>query len=218
MGNFFAHPTKDPKIKIKTIKKEKENMGETTQIIQTRTSTRIFSDKPVTDELLGSVLRAVQSSQSWANTQCWEVIMVNDPEVRKQLRSTVPKKNTAAKSVETAPVLFALCAKKNQSGYFGDTPGSSLGDWYMYDIGIATQNLCLQAHELGLGTVVIGWLDHEKAQSILGIPDSHQLVTLIPMGFPKHPGKVTSRRAINEFLHYNRFEKRESAAPETTVA
>jgi hypothetical protein len=32
------------------------------------------------------------------------------------------------------------------------------------------QNLCLKAHELGLGTVVVGFLDHEKCNQILNVP------------------------------------------------
>ncbi len=38
-------------------------------------------------------------------------------------------------------------------------------NWYMFDLGIATQTLCLTAHEMGLGTVVVGLMDHDACKS-----------------------------------------------------
>jgi nitroreductase len=75
----------------------------------------------------------------------------------------------------------------------------------MFDLGLATQNLCLTAHELGLGTVIVGLLDHDKAKSVLHVPDTHEVVVLIPLGYPAKSPSAPKRKEISEFTHYETF-------------
>ncbi|MCP4020341.1 MAG: nitroreductase [Desulfobacteraceae bacterium] len=173
--------------------------------LQARCSIRKFEQAPVTKQELASVLEAVQCSQSWSNTQCWTLILLEDENIRQQLQQTVPTKNPAFRAITDAGLLIAMCAQKNLAGYFKNEAGSVLGDWYMHDIGIATQNLCNQAHAIGLGTVVVGWLDHNKAQKILELPDDYQLVSLIPLGRPAQKGKSPKRKSISEFVFYDKY-------------
>lgn len=75
----------------------------------------------------------------------------------------------------------------------------------MYDLGLMTLNLCLAAHSLGLGTVVVGWYDLEAAERILNCPDDVEVVTLIPMGYRAQKGHVPTHRPVSEFVHTNTF-------------
>ena len=75
----------------------------------------------------------------------------------------------------------------------------------MFDVGIATQNLCLTAHALNMGTVIVGALDQDKAGAILGVPDGYTVVALVPIGYPAQEAKAPARREISEFVHYDRF-------------
>jgi nitroreductase len=75
----------------------------------------------------------------------------------------------------------------------------------MYDLGIATQNLCLAAHTLGLGTVIVGLFDHEKAGRIINLPVGYELVTMIPLGHPAKIGSAPKRRSVDDFSHDNFF-------------
>jgi nitroreductase len=75
----------------------------------------------------------------------------------------------------------------------------------MYDLGIATQSLCLAAHDLGLGTVIAGLFDHDKAKEILGVPDGYEVVSLIPLGYPAKTPSSPKRREVEEFTHYDTF-------------
>ncbi len=151
------------------------------------------------------LLEAVQCTQSWHNSQCWELILIKDQKMKEKLQTSMPEKNPAYKSLGAAPLVIAVCGKKNLSGFFGDKVASKFGDWMMYDLGLATQNLCNQAHALGLGTVVAGWFDHVKAAEILEIPEEYELVTLIPVGVPDHKGTSPKRKAIVDFVHENKF-------------
>ena len=83
-------------------------MAEFGEVLKQRRSIRNYEDKEVPRELLDKVLEAVQWSPSWANTQCWEVIVVKEQEIKEKLRETLTKGNPAGKAMVTAPVVLAL--------------------------------------------------------------------------------------------------------------
>ena len=111
------------------------------------------------------------------------------------------------KSIVSAPVLLAVCAKTRSSGFYKDLAITKFGDWFMFDLGIACQNLCLAAYNHGLGTVIVGLYDHEKARKILNVPEGYEQVVLIPMGYPAKISKAPKRREVEEFTHLNTFKK-----------
>ena len=76
----------------------------------------------------------------------------------------------------------------------------------MFDTGLATQNLCLAAHDLGLGTVIVGLFDHKKAEEILGVPESVEVVAMTPLGYPAAEGSVRKRKEFSEFVFYDRYQ------------
>lgn len=173
--------------------------------IKNRRSIRNFEDKAVSDTDLQAVLESVQWSPSWANTQCWEIVVVTDAAVKAQVQEAVPKANPAHKSIVNAPVVLALCARLNTSGYYKESVTTKFGDWFMFDLGIATQSICLAAHAAGLGTVVVGLFEHDKAASAIKVPEGHELVALIPMGHPSKVPSAPKRKAVSEFTHENTF-------------
>ena len=127
-------------------------MSELLSIIRERRSIRKYLERPVSGDDLQQILEALRWAPSWANTQCWEVVVVRDPEVRDRLQATVPAKgNPAFKAVGMAPVVLVMCAKTQVSGFYKGSELTHFGDWMMYDLGLATQNLCLMAHSLGTG-------------------------------------------------------------------
>jgi nitroreductase len=175
------------------------------EILKGRRSIRKYEEKGIPEGILNQVLEAVQWSPSWANTQCWEVVLVRDGETKTRLQETLPPTNPAVKALIQAPVVLALCGKVKSSGYKKGEVTTKFGDWFLYDLGIATQSICLAAHDQGLGTVVIGLLDHDKAKQVLGVPDGYELVSLIPLGYPAKDSPAPKRRAIGEFTHEGTF-------------
>lgn len=181
-------------------------MAELIDVVRGRRSVRKFQDKPVAEETLATVLEAVKWAPSWANTQCWEIVVVRDPEIREKLQATFPPAgNPALKAIVRAPVLLVLCARLNESGYYKGQVTTHLGDWFMFDLGIASQNLCLAAHDLGLGTVVVGLFDQIKAKAVLNVPEGVELVALIPMGYPAKKYSAPRRKEVKDFLHENTY-------------
>ena len=79
----------------------------------------------------------------------------------------------------------------------------------MFDTGLAMQNLCLAAHALGLGTVIIGMFDHKKAEEILGLPQNVEVVAMTPLGYPTTGGNIPKRKELSEFVFYERYGKKD---------
>ncbi len=175
------------------------------EVIKSRRSIRRYEEKDVPDEVLNQLFEAVMWTPSWANTQCWELIVVKDRDTKEKLQETISKGNPATKAMVSAPVVIALCGKLESAGYYHGQVTTKFGDWFMFDLGLATQNLCLTAHNLGLGTVIVGLFDHDRAKEILAVSPGYELVVLIPLGYPAKEPRAPKRREPGEFVHFGKF-------------
>ena len=180
-------------------------MGELMDVIKGRRSIRRYQDSDVPGEALNRIFEAVQWAPSWANTQCWEIIVVKDQVQKERLQGTLTKTNPASKAMVQAPVVLVVCGKLKSSGYYKGEVTTKHGDWFMFDLGIATQNICLAAYDQGLGTVIVGLFDHDKAKEIVGLPDGYEVVAMVPVGYPPKESSPPKRREISEFTHYEKF-------------
>jgi nitroreductase len=102
-------------------------------------------------------------------------------------------------------VLLGVCGDPQKSGFYKGVQVTRYAHWFLYDLGILSQTLCLKAWEQGLGSVIIGSFDHQAAEGLLGVPDGLQLVALIALGYPDHQPPAPKRRAVEEFVHYHRY-------------
>lgn len=182
---------------------------ETEEAIKNRRSIRRFRNKEVPEEELKKALEAVRWAPSWANTQVWEVIVIEDDQLKERLRLTLSQSNPANKGIKEAPLLIVFCGKKGRSGYYKKEQATDKGDWLMFDLGLAMENFMLEAHNRGLGTVCVGLFDHRKAKDILNIPQDHEVVTMTPLGYPLEQSNPPPRRSLDEFVFKNGWgEKR----------
>jgi nitroreductase len=186
--------------------KKEEGMGvELMEAIKGRRSIRKYRPDPVPGEVLQKVFEGVRWAPSWANIQCWEVIVVKDSKIKSELATTLSKMNGALSSMTEAPLVIVLCGKKGVSGFRKGEAATVKGDWLMFDTGLAMQNLCLTAHSLGLGTVIIGAFDHKKAEEILGVPQNVEVVAMTPLGYPAAEGMTPKRKEISEFVFQEKY-------------
>ena len=189
------------------------------EAIKGRRSIRKFRDEPVSDEALQTVLEAARWAPSWSNTQCWRLVVVRDKETRSKLADTLKgikagRPNPSDETVRAAPIVIAACAEIGLTGRHRDESGekklaTDKGEmWYMFDLALAMQNMSLAAYSLGLGTVHIGLLDAAEAAKILGVPDNVVVVELIPLGWPDEEPAAPSRKEINEFVFFEKYQQR----------
>lgn len=177
--------------------------------IMTRRSVRKFTDYYVTDEEINKILEAARWAPSWSNTQCWEFIIIRDRDLIMKVAGTYAETNPARKCSETASVLIAFCGKSDLPGYRDGIKRTKFDSWYMFDLGIAVQNMMLTAHDLGLGSVVVGSMDHKSCAEILNVNSPYELIGILPIGKPVDLKKEgPKRREISEFVHMNRFVKK----------
>jgi nitroreductase len=177
------------------------------ETIKGRRSIRKYKPDPIPDEMLGAVLEAVRWSPSWANTQCWEVIVIREPEIKAKVAESLPPGNPALSSLREAPVLLVLCALRNLSGFRRGEVTTDKGDWFMFDIGVATENLCLAAHSLGLGTVIVGLFDANKVERLLGVPENISVVAMTPLGYAQKEVSAPRRKELVDFVHFETYRK-----------
>jgi len=180
-------------------------MNRVTEAIKARRSIRKYDTREIPEEVVNHLLETLRWTPSWANTQCWELVWVKDKGLREKLVAASYKGNPANKAMVEAPVLLALGAKLNTSGFYKGEATTKFGDWFMFDLGLAAQTLCLAAQSHGLGTVIVGLFDHNKVKEVLSVPEGYEIVALIPVGYPAHTPSAPRRKEIGEFLHFNTF-------------
>jgi nitroreductase len=177
------------------------------EAINTRRAVRRIKSDPIPDDALKTILTAIQMTPSWANTQCWEIVVVKDQAVKEQLAETLPEGNPALKAMTQAPVVLVLCGIKGLAGFKRGESTTDKGDWFMFDVGAATQNASLAAHALGLGSVVVGLFDAPKAGEIVGAPDQVSVVALLPVGYPERIPSAPKRKDLKTFVYENHYER-----------
>lgn len=177
------------------------------ELLTIRQSVRQYQDRPVTDELIGQLIEAVRLSPSASNSQPWKLIMITDP----ALRAAVANKTFSSlvsfnKFVPQAPLLAVLTIQKPK--LITQIGGRLKGrEFPLIDIGIAAENFCLQAAELGLGTCMLGWFDEEAIKTLLHIPQSIRIGLMISVGYAAegYPLRQKLRKTMNEMCSFNHY-------------
>lgn len=175
------------------------------EAIKTRRTVRRFSSQPVSDDLIEAILEAGRWAPSWANSQCWRFIVVRDASIRASLADTISPGNPATEAITKAPVTIAVCGQMGKAGYKQGEAKTDKGDWYMFDTALATQNMVLAAHALGLGTVIVGLFDAAQAATTLHLPPDVQVVILLPLGYPMVNPIAPSRKALAKIASTDRY-------------
>ena len=143
--------------------------------IFTRTSTRNFQSRPVESKYIIKILRAAMAAPSAQNQQPWEFWVTEDKDIITRLSQVSPYSRPAA----NAPVVIVPC---------WNTENLKAPLMVQIDMAIATQNILLEAEELGLGAVMIGIAPIPERMNavaeILKLPETYKPFTIIPIGWP----------------------------------
>ena len=129
---------------------------EFTDVIESRKSIRTYCDKEVEDDKIQKILDAGRWAPSFANIQPWEFIVVTDPDVKSQLSQIGVRITLFSKGINEASAVIVVVVDPEKDPYH-----------YIEDGSVATQNMALAAHSLGLSTYWIGLFNLQKTR------DSH---------------------------------------------
>ncbi|KPJ50371.1 nitroreductase [candidate division TA06 bacterium DG_26] len=165
------------------------------ELIKERRSVRSYKDMDVPDEKLISILNAARMAPSAGNRQPWKFIVVRE----KKKREALGRAASGQGFVAEAPVVIAAVALYPDRVMECGVPS------YAVDLAIAVDHMTLAAVEEGLGTCWIGAFSQNEVRKILGIPQSHTVVTLLPLGFPADTPRSKIRRPLEEIVCYESF-------------
>ena len=147
-------------------------------VITERWSPYAYEPRPVEREKLLSCLEAARWAPSSYNEQPWTFILAERTDQAEFARlleclvegNRVWAKNAGVLMLTIFSKLFVKNGKPNRAAE--------------HDIGLAAGNLVLQATTLGLqGHQMIG-VERDKARATYNIPDGHEALTAIALGYP----------------------------------
>ncbi len=153
-------------------------------IINNRRSIRSFKETKVEDEKIEKLLRAAMQAPSAGNQQPWEFIVVQSNEMRTKLATISPY----ATPIKNAPLVIVLMER---------VEGLRFPQYTMQDMGACTQNILLEAVDLGLGAVWLGVKPDEDrmkiVSDILEIPENIKPFGIIAIGYSDSENKFVDR-------------------------
>lgn len=170
-----------------------------------RRSIRKFTGYVVTSEEINELMEAARFAPSWANTQTWEFVIVRDKELIKSITETYSETNPARQCSFDCSVVIVGISKMKVSGCRSGEQRTIHHEWHMYDMGMAMQNISLRAHELGLGSVIVGSMDHKKCKELLKVPAGFEVICALPVGQPAESKNAPKRKEQKKFVYINKF-------------
>lgn len=155
-------------------------------VIQQRWSPVAFSSKPISQATLAALFEAARWAPSSYNEQPWGfcVATQDQPTEFQALLGCLMEANQVW--AKHAYCLVLSCAQLSYAR--NQKPNRHAG----HDVGLATQNLLLQATAAGLVCHPMGGFDVDKARTTLSIPATHEPMAAIAIGYPAEDLKLFS--------------------------
>ena len=167
------------------------------EAVRTRLTVREFKPDPVPDEVVEKLLRAVLWAPSSRNRQPWHIVVVRDSETLRKIGSIA----SSGRFLADAPMAIAVAMEN------ADRPD--------LDTGRAVQQMELVAWEEGLGTCFVGLRlaeQNQQVKQLLGIPESFDLVTVLPFGYRLDQSQgsqgLKNRKSLSEIVHWEKYGER----------
>lgn len=158
---------------------------ETLQTIMTRRSIRAFTQTPVSEAQLNTLLAAAMNAPSAGDGRPWHFVLVTERALLDALADAVDAGNPMFRQAQAA---LLICLDAALEKFKGFAP---------QDCACAAQNVQLAAHDLGLGTVWISVLGIPGrvagCRSVLGVPEEIMPFALFPLGVPAEPLPAENR-------------------------
>lgn len=182
--------------------------------IRKRRAVRSYTDRPVPDEVVDRLLRLALSAPTGGGAQNWSLVVVREPEVRRQVAELLIAGGAEYFSVMRPPAEGTSDEEHAEwaRGYaekvlpsYRHVPVWVMGvlvpnrkypervrEWGRDDdlisVGFAMENMMVAARAEGLGTVpTTQFMRFNEAsfRDLLGLPDDVQPVVISPLGYPE---------------------------------
>lgn len=204
------------------------------EVVRRRRSVRAFEPgREVGRDVLEKIVDCGRWAPSGANAQMWDFIVVDDPQVKKQVFDVFMRQSqrlidhakgfpAVKKSyiAHTVAIIVVVGDPRWKAAFPQGTSPDFVAEYadnneniYLVSLGAAIQNLQLGVTAMGLTSA---WLsgggetitNRELAQ-VLGYPEFMQAIGTIPIGYPEKDVSLRYRRPLRQVLHWNRYEPRQ---------
>jgi nitroreductase len=172
---------------------------DTLTAIDTLRTIRRFSDRPVDEAALRSILDAGRRAGSSKNLQRWDFVVVRGRALLDELGAVGPW----AGHLRGASVAVALVTPDPRAD---DAPLS-----VVFDLGRAAENMVLAAWALGIGSCPATVYEQDVARRLLGYPGTHHCEYLLSFGYPAdptdlgRPNEAGGRKPLAGVVHDERW-------------
>jgi len=181
------------------------NGVEMLELILKRQSERKYSDKPMEQEKLDRILDAGRMAPSACNGQPWKFVVVNDKKLISEVADAATEKLSGMNKFAShaASIIVVVRESSNLSSRIGGAVKRN--DYSFYDIGMAIENICLQATAEGIGSCILGWFDEGRVKSLIRIPRSKRVALLITLGYSEDEQRTKKRKDKEITISYNSY-------------
>jgi nitroreductase len=203
-------------------------MSQLEQVMKSRKSVRVYDPTyKIEKKELEEILEIATSAPSSSNLQSWRFIVIQDQEIKKELRAIG---NNQAQIEDSSAIIAVLgdteayrnveeIYKQNVSlGYmdqsiadrtinntqnlYPNLPKHTLAQIASYDAGLISMQILLVAKERGYDSVVMGGFDKLAFAKRFELPENEFPITLIAIGKAEEPAFNTSRLPIEKVAKF----------------
>ena len=161
-----------------------------------RKSIRKYLDNDISDDDIKSILSAGMQAPSAFNTQPWEFIVVTNEDLINKL-SNMSKYSKCAAGANKLILTMVNLEK---------VPLTRA--WFTQDMSACTENILIEATELGIGSVWLGLYPDSKriefVSEIFDLPKNIVPFSLIALGYPTKEYEIKMNYDESK-VHYNKF-------------
>jgi nitroreductase len=149
---------------------------ETLEAINKRASLKThISARGVEEDKIVKILEAARLAPSSRNNQPWRFIVVKGKE---NVKTLVDKAFMEVNQiVKEAPVLIIVCANPSDDDIHEGR------EYYLFDVGMAVENMLLVATDLGLVTHPMAAVHEDELKKLLHIPDEVRFLVATPIAY-----------------------------------
>ncbi len=144
------------------------------ELLKSRKASRAISPTPLSDDTIKKLMEAAQLSASCFNKQPWRYLFLTEKSALDKGRKALAEGNSWAL---TASLLIVCFSKPDLDCQLSDGR-----EYYLFDLGMATQNLLLQATEMNLIARPMAGFDPEIIKQEFDIPEEFEIVLMIAVG------------------------------------
>lgn len=163
------------------------------QLIRNRRSVRILKDEILPNHIIDKIIEAARWAPSACNRQGWRFIVVNNPDLKRNLAKHFSYEKTREFITSAPNIIFVFYDKTISPEKFA----------YIQSASAAIQNILLAIHSLGLGAIWYNSIPERPVLDFFKVPKNYYYVAAIIFGIPEKIPMVPSRKSANSIAFYN---------------